>query len=96
MVTFAVLALVVGMLWLAASLVGFVFKLTFAVVGSLVGLLAGMIGLMVGGLALLIVAPVLALALLPLAMPALIVMGLVWLVVRAARGSHPAPAITAR
>lgn len=96
MVTFAVLALVVGVLWLAASLVGFVFKLTFAVIGAVTGLLAGMAGLVVGGLALLLVAPLLALALLPLMAPLLLAMALVWWMVRAARGPARAPLAASR
>jgi hypothetical protein len=92
MVTLAVLVMVVGFLWLAASLVGFVFKLAFALVGGVIGLLAGMLGLLIGGLTLLLIAPVVALALLPVALPVLLLMGLVWLVVRASRRPAVAPA----
>mgnify|MGYP000865116880 CR=1 FL=1 len=96
MVTLAVLVLVVGFLWLAASLVGFVFKLAFAVVGGVIGLVAGLLGLLVGALALLLVAPVLLLALLPVMRPVLALVALVWLVVRASRGPGPVPVNTGR
>lgn len=92
MVTLAVLVMVVGFVWLAASLVGFVFKLAFALVGGVIGLLAGMLGLLIGGLTLLLIAPVVALTLLPVALPVLLLMGLVWLVVRASRRSTAVPA----
>ncbi|AND70972.1 hypothetical protein ATSB10_35180 [Dyella thiooxydans] len=91
MVTLAVLVMVVGFLWLAASLVGFVFKLAFAVVGGVIGLMAGLLGLLVGALALLLVAPVVLLALLPVMLPVLALGGLVWLVVRASRRPTPVP-----
>ena len=87
MVTFAVIALVVGSWWLLASLVGFVFKLSFAVVGAAVGALAGMAGLLLGALALLLAAPLLALALLPLLAPVLVAAALVWWLVHALRTS---------
>lgn len=96
MVTLAVLVMVVGFLWLAASLVGFVFKLAFAVVGGVIGLVAGLLGLLVGALALLLVAPVVLLALLPVMLPALALVALVWLVVRASRRPAPVPVNTGR
>ncbi|HEU4669256.1 MAG TPA: hypothetical protein VFR91_00990 [Dyella sp.] len=96
MVTLAVLVMVVGFLWLAASLVGFVFKLAFALVGGVIGLMAGLMGLLVGALALLLVAPVVLLALLPVMLPVLALAALVWLVVRASHRPAPLPVDAAR
>lgn len=82
---FVMVLLAVGALWFAFALIGLVFKVTFALVGGLFGLLAGMVGLLIGGVVLLMVAPFVLLALLPLCLPALLMVGLVWAIVHAAR-----------
>jgi len=81
--------LVVGALWVAGALLGLAFKLAFVLVGGLFGLAAGAVGLLLGGIALLVAAPFVALALLPLCLPVLLLAALVWAV---ARGTRRAPA----
>jgi hypothetical protein len=86
---FAVVMLAaVGAMWLCGALIGGLFKLTFGLAGALVG---ATFTALAAGLVALLVIPVLLLALMPLLAPALIVAGLVWLIVRAARQGHPAP-----
>lgn len=88
---FVMVLLAVGALWFAFALIGLVFKVTFALVGGLFGLLAGMVGLLIGGVVLLMVAPFVLLALLPLCLPALLMVGLVWAIVHAARRKPAVP-----
>ena len=76
-----------SMFWLFAVLIGGLFKLTFGLLGALFG---GMFALFGIGLAALVVVPILAIALLPLLIPALGLALLVWLIVHATR--KPAPA----
>jgi hypothetical protein len=85
-----VVLLFVGLLWLAASMIGLVFKLTFAMIGGLFGLVAGALGLLLGGVMLLLVAPIVALALLPFCLPVFLLVALVWAIARSTR--HHAPA----
>ncbi|HET6553855.1 MAG TPA: hypothetical protein VFG49_09985 [Dyella sp.] len=86
------LMLFVG-LWLAVALVGAVFKLTFVLIGGLFHLIGAVLGLVFGGLALMIIAPVIALALLPLFFPLLLLVAIVWAIARASRRpAEPAPA----
>lgn len=90
---FVVLA-VVGGLWLALALAGFVFKLLFGLIGGMFSVLGALLFLCMGGLVMLAVLPVLALALLPLWLP-LLALGLVaWLAVRGMR--RPAPVEASR
>jgi hypothetical protein len=86
------LMLVVG-LWLSVAMIGLVFKLTFALVGGLFSVVGAVLGLLFGGLALLIAAPIVALALLPICLPVILLAAVVWAIVRIARGpAHSAPA----
>ncbi|KRF01844.1 hypothetical protein ASG87_10055 [Frateuria sp. Soil773] len=91
MIELIVVVSLFGALWLAASLIGVVFKLTFALIGGLFGMVAGAVGLVFGGIALLVVAPLVAIALLPLCLPVLLLAALVWAIVRA---NKRAPAST--
>lgn len=84
------LIVVFAALWLAASFVGLVFKLTFALIGGLFSVVAGVVGLALGGVALLVAAPLIAIALLPLCLPVLLLVAVIWAIARAAR--RPAPA----
>lgn len=84
--------LVVGVVWLFASVIGLVFKLVFGLLGALFGLVGALFGLL-GGLVGVLLAGVLGLAMLPLALfllvplwlPLLCLIGFVWLVARASR-----------
>lgn len=88
------LMLVVGMC-LAAAFVGAVFKLSFVLIGGLFHLVGALLGLLFGGLALLIIAPVVALALLPVFFPVILLVAVVWAIARAAhRPAAPAPTAT--
>jgi len=95
MIEFGLLALVVfiGAFWLIAALIGAVFKLTFGLLGALFGafgaLFGGVFALFGIGIAALVILPLLALALIPLLIPALGLALLVWLIVHATR--KPAP-----
>jgi hypothetical protein len=86
-----VLVAILGSLWLVGSLLGFVFKLVFGLIGGVFSLVGGLLALFVGGALMLVMLPVFALMLLPLLLPVLLVVGIVWLIVRAAR--RPAPAV---
>lgn len=93
MITMSVLLMVLVGVWLALALIGAVFKLTFALVGGLFHLLGAVLGLLFGGLALLIVAPIVALALLPLCLPVILLAAVIWAIVRAShRPSAPVAA----
>lgn len=95
MIELFVLMLVLGGLLLAGSMIGLVFKLFFGLIGGLFSLLGGLIALFVGSAVMLVLLPVFALALIPMLMPVLLVVGLVWLIVHAANRPHarvqPAP-----
>ena len=75
-------------LWLVGSLIGLVFKFTFAIVGGVLGAVGALLGVVLGAFALLLAAPFVLLALLPVFLPVLLLAALVWLAFRAAR---PAP-----
>lgn len=81
------MAFVVGALWLFGALLGGLFKLTFGLFGMLIGGVFGIFGL---AIAVLVALPILFLVLLPLMLPALCVVALVWLIVRTSRPVHPA------
>jgi len=83
-----VLVAFVGAFWLIAALIGGLFKLTFGLLGAMFG---GMFALFGIGLAALVVVRILALAVLPLLIPALGLALLVWLIVHATRKPMPAP-----
>lgn len=87
MIALTVLLMLVAMFWLAAALIGVVFKVTFALIGGLFSLIGAVFGLVFGGLVLLVIAPVVALAVLPFCLPLLLLIGAVWLIARASRRS---------
>lgn len=86
MIELFVLLVALGTLFLVGSLIGALLKLVFGLVGGLFSLLGGLFALAIG----LLMLPFLALALLPLMIPGLLLIGVVWLIVRASR--QPAPA----
>lgn len=92
---FVVLA-VVGGLWLALVLAGFVFKLLFGLIGGFFSVLGALLFLGVGGLVMLAVLPVMVFALFPLWLPLLAISLLVWLVLRDPRKPAPAEASYSR
>lgn len=95
MIAMSVLLMLVVGIWLVAAFIGVVFKLTFTLIGGLFHIVGAMLGLLFGGLALLIVAPIVALALLPLCLPVMLLVAVVWAIVRASRHSTtPAPVAT--
>ena len=81
-IAFAV-ALGFGLLWVAIALVGFVLRLVFGVVFGIGGLILGAFGLVFG---------LFLFVLVPLAIPVLFVLGILWLVRWAQRQSPPANA----
>jgi hypothetical protein len=89
MIEFGLLLLVafVGAIWLMAALIGGLFKLVFGFFGLMFG---GVFALFGVGLAALVIVPILAIALLPLLIPALGLALLVWLIVHATRKPVPA------
>jgi hypothetical protein len=93
MIAMSVLLMLVVSLWVAVALIGLVFKLTFALIGGLFSVVGAVLGLLFGGLALLIIAPLVALALLPFCLPVILLVAVVWAVARSARRpATPAPA----
>jgi hypothetical protein len=88
MIELFVLLFVLGALFLVGSLIGAVFKLVFGLVGGLFSLLGGLFALGIG----LLLLPIVALAMLPMLVPALLLFGVIWLIVRASRTPAPAPA----
>lgn len=93
MFTLSVLLLVFCGLWLMAALIGAIFKFTFALIGGIFSIVGAVLGLVFGGLALLVIAPIVALSLLPALLPLALVIGVVWLIARASR-SHASQAPT--
>ena len=96
MIALTILVMVIAGLWLLAATLGLVFKLTFALVGGVLGVIGALAGLVVGMIGLLIAAPLVLLALLPIGLPTMLLVGLVWLVVRAMRHapmSKPSPGL---
>lgn len=91
-VVFAVL----GSLWLAVLLFGVVFKLLFVLIGGLFSILGGLVALLVGGALMLALLPLFAVMVLPLFLPLLFVVGMVYLIVHLAKRSTPAPAAAPR
>lgn len=82
-----VILAVVGAFWLFGALIVGLFKLTFGLLGAVFG---GLFGLFALSIAALLVLPIVFFALLPLLMPVLFIVGLVWLIVHASR-THPEP-----
>lgn len=84
MIELFVLMAIFGALWLVGSLIGLFFRLVFGLAFGLFGVLFAV------GLGLILL-PLAALALLPFLLPMLLLVGLVWLIVRASRRPTPAP-----
>lgn len=85
MITMSVLLMLFVGAWLAVALIGTMFKLTFALIGGLFHLVGAVLGLLFGGLALLIVAPLVALALLPFCLPVILLVAVIWAIARSSR-----------
>jgi ABC-type microcin C transport system permease subunit YejE len=97
MLAMSVLLMVVVGLWIGAALIGLVFKLVFTLIGGLFSAVGALLGIFFGGVALLIAAPIVALALLPVCLPVIVLAAVVWAIVRMARGPSPQPvAVNAR
>lgn len=88
-----ILMLVMG-LWLVAAVIGVVFKLTFALIGGLFSIVGAVLGLVFGGLALLVIAPIVALAVLPFCLPLILLVAVVWAIARATHRPAPPAAAT--
>ena len=88
-----ILMLVMG-LWLTAAVIGVVFKLTFALIGGLFSIVGAVLGLLFGGLALLVIAPIVALAVLPFCLPLILLVAVIWAIARAAHRPAPPAAAT--
>lgn len=73
---------VVGALWFTGAIIGGLFKLTFGLLAALFG---GMLALLGVGVAVLVVVPFVLFALIPLLLPSLAIVALVWVILRAAR-----------
>ena len=96
MIAINLLLMLVVTLWLMAAVIGVVFKLTFALIGGLFSIVGAALGLLFGGLALLVIAPFVALAVLPFCLPLIVLVAVVWAIARAThRPAAPAP-VTAR
>jgi hypothetical protein len=91
MIELMLIGVVVAGLWIVGSVVGLVFKVACGLVHVVFSLLAGAIGLFIGGLVMLLVLPIVALSLLPVCLPALLLFGLIWLIVHAARRPSATP-----
>jgi hypothetical protein len=94
MIAMSVLLMLVVGVWLAAATIGLVFKLAFALIGGLFSVVGALLGFVLSGLALMIVAPIVALALLPLCLPVIVLVAVVWAIVRSTH--RPAAPATAR
>lgn len=93
MFAMSVLLMLVLGVWLAVATIGLVFKLAFGLIGVLFSVVGAVLGVVFGGIALLIAAPLVALALLPLCLPVIVLVAVIWAIVRIARGPAPtAPA----
>ena len=85
MIAMSVLLMMVIGLWLMAAVIGVAFRLAFALIGGLFHLVGALLGFVLGGVALLIVAPLVALALLPFCLPVILLVAVVWAIARASR-----------
>ncbi|HEY9133151.1 MAG TPA: hypothetical protein VIM98_15465 [Dyella sp.] len=91
MITIGILMMVLVGLWFAAAVIGVVFKIAFTLIGGIFSVIGALIGLVVGGIMLVVLAPLFALALLPAALPILLLAGAIWLIVRATHSTPHAP-----
>jgi hypothetical protein len=96
MIAISLLLMLVMTLWLMAAVIGVVFKLTFALIGGLFSIVGAALGLLFGGLALLVIAPIVALAVLPFCLPVILLLAVVWAIARATQRSVPATPATGR
>ena len=96
MIAISLLLMLVMTLWLMAAVIGVVFKLTFALVGGLFSIVGAVLGLLFGGLALLVIAPLVALAVLPFCLPVILLLAVVWAITRASQRSAPPAAASGR
>jgi len=71
--------------WFVFALVGMVLKLAFGIIGGVFSLVGTLLGAVIGGVVMLAMAPVVALALLPILLPVGLLALLVWAVARANR-----------
>ena len=71
--------------WLVFAVVGTVLKLVFGIIGGVFSLVATLLGAVIGGVVMLAVAPVIALALLPVLLPVGLLALIVWAIARSAR-----------
>ncbi len=71
--------------WLVFALLGAVLKLVFGIIGGVFSLVGGILGAIVGGVLMLLVAPVVALALLPVLLPVAFLAFIVWAIARSSR-----------
>lgn len=93
MIAISLLLMLAMTFWLMAAVIGVVFKLTFALIGGLFSIVGAVLGLLFGGLLLLVIAPIVALAVLPFCLPVILLLAVVWAIARAAqRPTPPAPA----
>lgn len=92
MIAMSVLLMMVVGLWLIAAVIGVAFRLTFALIGGLFHIVGAVLGLVLGGAMLLVVAPIVALALLPFCLPVILLVAVVWAIAHHAR--KPAPVAT--
>ncbi len=80
---------IIAVFWLFAALIGAVFKLIFGLIGAVFGAFGAIFGgffVVLGiGIAALLVVPAALFVLLPLLLPTLLIGGIVWLIMRAAR-----------
>lgn len=90
MIAMSVLLMLFVGVWLTAAFVGLVFKLAFGLIGGLFSLVGAVLGLLFGGVALLVVAPIVALALLPFCLPLILLVAVVWAIARGSR-RHATP-----
>ena len=91
MIAIGMVVMAIATLWLVVATIGFVFKLAFAVIGGVFSLVGALLGLVFGAVALMFVGPLILLAMLPALLPVLLLVGAVWLIVRATRSTHTAP-----
>lgn len=91
MIQVFVVLMILGGLWLFASIVGLAFKLVFGLIGGLFGLLGGLLGLVIGAVVLIAMVPVVLLAMLPLLLPVAMLAGLIWLLVHFSRKQASSP-----
>ena len=91
MIAIGMVVMAIATLWLVVAAIGFIFKLAFAVIGGVFSLVGALLGLVFGAVALVFVAPLILLAMLPALLPVLLLVGAVWLIVRATRSTHAVP-----